>query len=172
MKGQKARVYFIVATLVALLGNAFFPKIPLLAYSPYLAYIFINKSLKSALWHCYFCGLIIDCTQSTLPFGFTSIAYCLVTVALYKQKWTIFDDNSLSLSIFSALFSLIFSALQLITMYFNKVPIRLSAKTVGSELIYMSLIDAMYAYLGFTLLDIVISYLKKNRFPFFIFKKL
>ncbi|MCH9630794.1 MAG: hypothetical protein S4CHLAM37_08000 [Chlamydiia bacterium] len=172
MKKHKALIFFCVASFFALFSRAFLPNLPILAYSPYLAFVFISKPLLKALWHSFFCGLIIDCTQSYLPFGFCSIAYCIITVILYKQKWTIFEDNSFSLSIFAGSFSFLFSSMQITVMYFRKIPLALSSSYFVKELLLMPFVDAIYAFTCFTSLFLVVAYIKKNRFPFFLLKKL
>lgn len=172
MKKNKALVFFIMATFFAFFGSALFPNLSIIAYSPYLAFIFITNPLLKALWHSLFCGVIADCLQSYLPFGLCTIAYCLITLILYKQKWTIFEDSSYSLAIFSGIFSFLFSWIQLAVMYFIKIPIILSFKYFTFEFLIMPLIDASYAFICFTSLFLLISYIKKNRFPFFLLKKL
>ncbi|PCI92334.1 hypothetical protein COB11_07640 [Candidatus Aerophobetes bacterium] len=172
MKKNKALIFFLVASFFALFSHALFPSLSILAYSPYLAFVFITKPLLKALWHSFFCGLIMDCAQSYLPFGFCSIAYCIITVILYKQKWTIFEDNSFSLSIFAASFSLLFSCMQVSVMYFIKIPLKLSFSYFVKELLLMPFVDAIYAFVCFTSLFLIKTYIEKNRFPFFLLKKL
>ena len=109
--GQQ-KLFFLFATLFAAIGTSCL-SIPLLAYAPYLAYTLMKHPLKKALWHSLFCGVIMDMLQSTLPFGYSSLGFCLVTLILYRQKWWFFNDKLLSLSFFSALFSFVFSFFQL-----------------------------------------------------------
>lgn len=170
MSKNKSTLFFIVATFFAIFGHSL--HLPILAYSPYLAFTFQANPLLKALWQSFLCGLIADSLQSALPFGSCAFCYTLATLALYKLKRTFFEDKIFSLSIFSTIFSILFSFMQVLIFYFMKTPLHFTFTSFVFELAIMPLCDGVYAFICFTCLYFVFSYIKKKRFSFFFIKKI
>lgn len=168
---SQQKTFFLLATLFAVIGTAFL-SIPLLAYAPYLAYTLMRHSLKKTLWHSLFCGVIMDTLQSTLPFGYSSLGLCLVSLILYRQKWWFFNDKLFSLSFFSAFFSFLFSFFQLGILSIEKKPLLLSWMTLCTDFILMPLCDGLYAFIWFTGPYLIYNQIKKHGFNFLFIKKL
>ncbi len=140
-------VSFCLALAAALFGTALLPGVRLMAFAPFLALVYMRKSLIASLWMACLCGLLIDLLTSQYRFGINGLIYCLVTAALYPQRKHFFDDKSLSLALFTALISLLATLLQLLV--FEK-GISLTWKLALSDLIGMPVLDGVYAFIWFT----------------------
>jgi len=142
---------FALAISAALFGTVFFPNLRLMAFAPFLAIAYNRLSLTSALWISTLCGLALDLFSSQMHFGFFSLSYALTTLLIYQQKRHFFDEKPQALSIFTALISIVATCIQLLLNYLFDKQILFSWKLVMSDLIGMPMIDALYAFLWFTL---------------------
>jgi hypothetical protein len=167
----QTQIFFLFSTVFAFLGMTLFP-IPLLAYAPYLAHMLMTKPLKSALWHSLSCGLFMDALQSSFSFGFCSLEFCLVTLILYQQKHWFFNDKLFSLSLFSSLFCLGCSLLQLGILSLKKRPILFSWSLIGTDCLLVPLYHGIYAFICFTIPYLIYLQIKKYDFNFIFIKKL
>lgn len=164
------KIFFSIASFCTLTLTSL-TSLPLLFYAPYLAYVLMKHPLKKALWHSILCGVIMDSMQSTIPFGYTSLGYSLVTLLLYRQKWLFFNDKFFSLSFFSAFFSFIFSFFQFGVLYFVQKPLNLSWISLCSDFIFMPTCDGLYAFILFTAPYLIYHQIKKHGFCFLFIRK-
>lgn len=165
------KIFFFIATVCALISTPLF-SFPLLAYAPYLMWVLMHKSLKEVLWHSLLCGAIIDMLQSTCAFGTSSLCYVLVALVLYRYKWWFFNDKLGSLSLFSLLFSILFSFLQWISLNVQTHTLQLSWYALMSDFILMPICDSLYAFICFTAPLIIYEQIKKRGFHFLFMRKL
>lgn len=159
---QKKHLFFLIATTFTLLQPIFITK-PILAYAPYLVFILMNSPLKKALWQSIICGLIMDLIQTSLPFGFSSLACTLICLALHKQKSFFFNDKFFSLPLFTAFFSILYSLIQQLFLYTQKKGFDFSWFSIFSDYLVMPALDALYTLLFFTTPLYLYSYIKRKR---------
>lgn len=147
----KSRLAFSFALLCTLFGPIFFPGLHLLYFAPYLVICFYQYSRIEVLWRAFGCGILLDLLSSAPFFGFSSLKFCLVTLALFGQTRNFFEDKLSTLPLMTFLFSFLTTAISvLLTLFFgNGFP--LSIKWVATDLIIMSAADALYALLVFSL---------------------
>lgn len=77
--------------------------------------------------------------------------YCAVTWFLYHQKQNYFEDSLSTLPLLTAFFAILSTLIQAFLMYFMDSPIVLSWQWMWSDLIKMSLWDALFAFIWFTI---------------------
>lgn len=141
---------FFLALAIAIWGTVFFPTVRLFAFAPFLAIVYTKRSLLSSLWISALCGLIIDLLSSEMRLGAYAFSYSLVTLVLYQQKRHFFDEKPLALSLFTALIAASATLVQAVMLYLFGNKIELGFLWVVTDLLGMSLLDALYAFVWFT----------------------
>jgi rod shape-determining protein MreD len=159
----KNKTAFLLALLFTLLGPIFFPKWHLFYFAPYIVISYYQCSRIAALWRSYMCGLILDLLSSAPFFGFSSLNYCLVSLALYSQKRNFFEDKLSTLPLMTFLFSLLSTLITLILSLFFGHHLRLTWQWPATDLLFMPLADALYASLLFSLPFHLLHYLRHLR---------
>ncbi len=138
-----------------------FPPTPLVFYAPFLILALGRFSLTVCLWLSLFSGLLLD-LFSTSFFATSSINYLLATLAFYPIK-NLFNEKSLSISIASALFSLLFSLIE----FFLFLLFKRNEAHFFSIFLATPLFNALYALLWFALptkgIEMIQQAWKKNR---------
>jgi rod shape-determining protein MreD len=156
---------FFLALFVALFQTAFFPKLRLMAFAPFLALVFMRVGFVRALWLGLACGVAMDLLSSQMRFGLYALNYCLTTLVLYHQKRHFFDDKSLALSLFTVLVA---SVSTLIEILFRHLPF--NGKLIFTDVIAMSFLDGAYAFLWFTCPTKLYYLIKQIKWRKLIFK--
>ncbi len=110
----------------------------------------MQKSYTASLWIATLCGLIIDLLSAQHRFGLYALTFALTTLILYNQKNQFFDDKPLGLSIFTAVISMLASLIQLIIVSAFGNSVSLSLELLLTDVLAISFIDAIYAFLWFT----------------------
>jgi rod shape-determining protein MreD len=152
---------FLLALFAALFGNVFFPYLHLSFFAPLLALSFYAATLSKSLWISLGCGLILDLISSEFRFGLYSLTFVLATLLLYAQKKHFFEDKPLALSLFSSLIAAFLTVLQFILVHLFDRGIPFSILTVFTDVIFMSAVDGLYAFLWFTCPMRLYIYIKK-----------
>jgi len=148
MKKIPLNALFAIALFFALFGTALFPRWQLLAFAPFLVFSYYRISLLQALWISCGAGLILD-FLSTPHFGLMALNYTLTTLILFPQKRHFFEDKPFTLSVFTALFSLLSTLLHLFLFYtFETHPVSFTL-SLWTDLLFMPCIDGVYAFLCF-----------------------
>jgi len=129
----------------------------LIYFAPLLIFLFYRLSYISILWISIFLGLFQDVFSSNF-FGINALAYFFSSLFSYNQK-KIFNDKPINLSIFTMLFSLIYSFLLPILFFMLDKKVGLSIKWLITDMIIFPMIDGIYAFLFFA-------------FPIWLFDKL
>lgn len=107
--------------------------------------------LKNVLWTSLGVGLIIDLFSSSPLFGAHAFAYTLTTLLLYSQKKHFFPDSLSTIPILTYFFSLLSSTLLLMsTLLMVSLPLTFSS--FATDFVIFPFLDALYAFLVFTLL--------------------
>ncbi len=143
-------ISFGLALLAAIFGSVFFPYLHLSFFAPFLALTYHAATLSKSLWLSLVCGVILDLLSSEFRFGLHTLTFVLATLVLYAHKRHFFEDKPLALSIFTAIISTILTLLQFILVHLFDRGIAFSTLTVLTDVIFMSLVDGLYAFLWFT----------------------
>lgn len=141
---------FSLALFAAVFGSVFFPYLHLSFFAPFLALSYHAATLSKSLWLSLICGVILDLISSEFKFGLYTLTCVLATLILYAQKRHFFEDKPLALSIFSAIIAAILTLLQFVLVHLFDRGITFSILTVLTDVIFMSLVDGLYAFLWFT----------------------
>lgn len=152
---------FLLALTVAIVGTVFFPAIRLFAFAPFLALVFIRSDFVTSLWMAAVAGLVIDLLSGQMRFGAYSLCYCTTAALVYHQKRHFFVDKPLALSLYTALIASVCSTLELVSLYALDVHPPLNMRLFLTDVIGMSLVDAVYAFLCFTCPMKIYPYLKR-----------
>lgn len=151
---------FILALCVALLGTCLFPSVRLIAFAPFLALLFMRANFLSALWISALTGLLLDIFTSQMRFGSYSFCYCLTALFTYHQRRHFFADKPLALSLYTALIACVCTLLELVMQSAGSGKLAFTARLILVDVIGMSLVDAIYAFVCFTLPMKIYNYLK------------
>lgn len=163
---------FLLAFAVAIMGTVFFPAIRLFAFAPFLALVFIRADFITSLWIAALTGLIIDLLSSQMRFGAYSFSYCLTALVVYHQKRHFFVEKPLALALYTAVISTVCSALELVFLYAFDAHPPLNLRLILTDVMGMSLVDAVYAFICFTCPMKIYPYLKRlANFKQLLFKK-
>lgn len=149
---------FLLALSATIFGSIFLPSFHMMTFAPFLALAYMRKNFLSALWLAFFSGILMDLTSSEMRFGMHALSYVLVTLFLYKQKHHFFDDQPLALSIYTALIS---SFTSLILLIFRRLAF--TPSFLFTDLFFMPILDAVYAFFWFTCPLQLYHYGKKMR---------
>jgi len=152
---------FSLAFVAAVFGNVFFPYLHLSFFAPFLALCYHASTLSKSLWLSLLCGLILDLISSEFKFGLYTLTFVLATLLLYAQKRHFFEDKPLALSIFTSIIAAALTLLQFVLIHLFDRGISFSALTFVTDVIFMSLVDGLYAFLWFTCPMRLYIYIKK-----------
>ncbi|MBI2743192.1 MAG: hypothetical protein HYX48_04670 [Chlamydiales bacterium] len=152
---------FILALMVAIFGTAFFPSIRLFAFAPFLAIVLMRSSFLTSLWIAAGTGLLVDLLSSQMRFGAYSVIYCLTALLIYHQRRHFFADKPLALTLFTLIISLVAGSLELVFLHALDSRLPINWRLLITDLVGMSVLDALYAFLCFTCPMKVNEYLKR-----------
>jgi rod shape-determining protein MreD len=143
----------------------------LIAFAPFFAIIFERSSYVKSLWIAVLCGLILDLFSSQLYFGLYGICYGITAAICYHQKKHFFEEKPLALSLYSALISSISSlALIVLTLLFDR-QFPLTLEMIISDGFVTPILDALYAFVWFTVPIKVYLYLASGKWKKYFEKK-
>jgi rod shape-determining protein MreD len=148
--------FFVYTCALTLFLPVLFPHLALLYFAPFLILSFYSKNKLTALWLALICGLIIDLFSTHARLGLNALNYCIVTWFLYPQKYHFFEDSVTTLPIMTLLFSLFSTIIQVALFYLFDQRIALSWNWIKNDLLWLPIVDAIYAALGFSLLYILL----------------
>jgi rod shape-determining protein MreD len=137
-------------------------EIKFIFFAPLIIFLFYRTSIISILWISAILGLIQDLLSSNF-FGFNTLCYTLTTMTLYKGK-RFFNEKPVNLSIFTAVYSIIFSIFSPILFFIFDKKINLSIKCLGTDLIMYPILDGIYAFLFFSIPIIILEKITKYGF--------
>ena len=162
---EPRRFFFIIALIVSFAQTSFI-SIPFLGFAPYLSACMSQDSLRLLLWRAFFLGLITDLFSTSFFFGSTGIIFMIISALLYKQKGWFFNDKIYTLSILTFCFSFSYTSIIHLMFYLQKLPLELSIQSIGSEFIFTPLLDALYAFVLFTLPESFYELIMRRKFAF------
>lgn len=152
---------FSLAFFAAVFGTVFFPFLHLSFFAPFLALCYHASNLSKSLWIAVVCGVILDLMSSEFKFGLHTLGFVLATLVLYPQKRHFFEDKPLALSIFTVIIAAGLTLLQFVLIHLFDRGISFSALTFLTDVILMSIVDGLYAFLWFTCPMRLYIYIKK-----------
>ena len=139
-----------LSIVFAIYGSIFFTDIKLFAFAPFFAITFQRIRFIPSLWICLLSGLFMDTISSQEHFGAYAICYTVVGFVSYGQKRHFFEEKAIALSLYTLLISSIFSlSFMIITRFLGK-GLALSPEFLFSELVFTPFLDALYAFIWFT----------------------
>ena len=161
---KKVPLYFpfLLALFMTFFGSIFFSNIRLITFAPFLAIAYNRLSFPKTLWLSFGCGLIIDLLSAEQHFGLYALNFVIVSAVLYPQRRHFFEDKSTALSFFTAIIAAVSTILQLVLVHLFDVGMLVSWKTFLSDVVGMSLLDGIYAFLWFTCPMRLYSYIEKT----------
>jgi len=136
--------------MAAIFGSVIFPYLHLSFFAPFLALTYHAATLSKSLWMALLCGVILDLISSEFKFGIYTLTLVLATLILYAQKRHFFEDKPLALSLFTAIISGVLTLLQFVLVHLFDRGIPFSSLTALTDVIFMSVVDGLYAFLWFT----------------------
>jgi hypothetical protein len=101
----------------------------------------------TCLWLALGIGLILDLYGSHEPFALLAAVYCVSCWLLYTAKPLFFEDSLSTIPILTALFSMISTIIYAFALSFFSGNHPLSLEWMVSDVLLMSLVDAIYAVL-------------------------
>jgi rod shape-determining protein MreD len=137
---------FAIACFFALFNSALIPQVKLLVFSPFLAILYNRCSFQACLGIACLCGFMIDLFSTDLRLGIHALNYCLVTGVLYKQRRHFFEDKPLAICLFTGLISTVSTIIQWLLISLCGKPFILSKELLATDLIFMPVIDMVYAF--------------------------
>ena len=152
---------FSLALVAAVFGSVFFPYLHLSFFAPFLALTYHASTLSKSLWLSLACGVVLDLISSEFKFGLHSLTFVLATLILYAHKRHFFEDKPLALSIFTALISGVLTLLQFVLVHLFDRGLPFSILTALTDVVLMSAVDGLYAFLWFTCPIKLYIYIKK-----------
>lgn len=149
---KKVPLYFpfLLALFMTLFGTIFFPSIRLATFSPFLAISYTRISFVKTLWIALGCGLIIDLLSTRQHFGLYALNFVITSAVVYPQRRHFFEDKATALSFFTAIIAAFSTTLQLLLAHLFDRGMVVPWTTFLSDIIGMSILDGIYAFLWFT----------------------
>lgn len=157
---------FLFALVPALCFPVLLPSLRLHFFAPFLIILIYKKNRTFCLWTAFICGTIFDLFGSYQHLGLWAFNYCLTIWILYPQKRNFFEDRLSTLPIMTLLFSFLSTFFQILLLETFESHLSLSFTWVLSELLFMPLMDALYAFLLFTLPSFFLF--KPNKHEYFL----
>lgn len=149
MKKLPLWVYFSLSLIALCFGGAFFPSIRLAPLAPFLVVCFYRLPFRQCLTLAFVSGLLIDLLSTQFRFGLFGVIHLLASALLYGQKKHFFEDRPLPFCLYTSLTSTFLSGLSLLAAKFSSMEMAISFPVLLSDLVFMPLIDGLYAFLWF-----------------------
>lgn len=124
---------------------------PLHYFAPFFICVIYCASKNQALWLALACGIILDLFSHHTPFGFYAIANVVGIWIFYRIKQHFFADHLTTLPILTALYSALVTILEVSLLFLLDQRFHLTWSWMLFDLLLLSIADALYAGIGFTL---------------------
>jgi cell shape-determining protein MreD len=141
---------FLVAFLCLLVSPLLFPSWPLTYFAPPLVIVLYRRPLLTTLWYGILAGLVIDLLGGG-KLGFHSTCYLLTLLAITPLKDVFFADRLTTVPLLSVFFGAISTLIGFFLLKIVSQGFSLHTGWILTDLIFMPLIDGLYAFLLFTL---------------------
>ncbi len=156
LRKKNLRTVFFISLCFTLFTPALFPSIKLFFFAPFIIILFYQKPFIKCLWGALLSGLIVDLFSAHSHLGLHAINYITAVTILYKQRKHFFSDSATTLPLMIFFFSIIATLLQIPILYVFEQKISLSKSWILSDLILMPFFDALYGFVFFVLIDLIV----------------
>lgn len=146
---------FFFCLLLTLIIPSIFTSARLTFFAPFLIISMYKEKLSTTLWFGLGCGLFLDLLSSYPRLGVHSLNFCIVLLVLYPQKRFFFADSLTTLPIMTFFFASLSSLIMVFQAYSFDIKGMLSMQWVFTDLIFMPIADATYAFCCFILPGII-----------------
>lgn len=147
---MKPFITFLLASAAHFFLAPLFPSLHLFAYAPFLVLFLIHSTLLRSLGAALGVGLLLDFTSSA-PMGIHALNCFFTSFFLYRYRKHFFKDNPYNLPLFTSFFSFTSTILYALLFFLFDRRVLFHGRWVLADLLFMSLIDGLYAAAAFTL---------------------
>lgn len=151
LEDKKISIAFGITLIATLCSPVVFSGWRLMFFAPFLIILYYKKSFLTCLWSSCFCGLLLDVLSAHTHLGLYAMNYTVTTGLLYNQRRHFFADSISTLPLMTLFFSLLSTMIQWGLMYAFEQRVFFSWQWVLTDLIYMPVLDALYAFICFVL---------------------
>lgn len=138
-----------------------FPGCHFFTFSPLVVFYLVHTSLLTTLWASLGLGLLVDLVSSS-HMGVNALNFFLTSFLLYRQRKHFIKDNPYNLSLFTMLYSIVWTLLYAVFIFLFDRRILFHGKWLAADLIIMPALDGLYAYICFTLPFAFLDKMKKR----------
>lgn len=137
--------------LLTLFTPCFFSVVPINFLAAPLVMLFYNSQRSTAVWLAFLSGCFCDSLLLSPRFGFLGLSFALTSWFLYDWRLYFFKDSRLTILIMTYCFSFFSTVVQNIIALFFDLPIAFySLRSFLSDLFFMPLVDALFAWTIFS----------------------
>lgn len=159
---------FCITLLFTLYVPVVFPSFRLIFFAPFIVMSYYRKSESTCLWLSLLCGIILDLLASHIRFGMHALNFLLTTAILYRMKQNFFEDSPAALAILTFFFSVLSTLIQLVQFYAIGKGMAITPEWVLSDLIAMPALDALYAFICFTVPSLLFGKPRRRGSDYFL----
>jgi cell shape-determining protein MreD len=141
---------FLLSTVALFVQAVFSLPFVLFVYAPWLCLCVLRSSGLKSLYLAFLAGSLMDLIGND-PMGVHALNYVLVVAGLYRFRKLFLVDHTWHLSLFTWMFSLSSTLLQLFLLFLFDRRVPFAGQWVLGDLIVMPLADALYAFVWITL---------------------
>ncbi len=123
------------------------PSVRFLTFAPLITLIMSRFSFHYTLWLTSLIGVLMDLHSINFPLGFFGLNYCLSTLVVYRYKKYFLEEKPHIFALYSVLFSFIATTIHFILSATFEMNIKLHILTFFTDLIFMPILDGIYAFL-------------------------
>ncbi len=145
-----------------------FPSLRLMFFAPFLIIALYQKPLKSCLWLAFWCGFLLDIFSSNGRLGLYALDFCLTVLILYPQRRHFFADSISTLPMITFCFSMLSTLMMALLLYSVESYNVFSWVWVVTDLFYISMMDALYAFCCFILPALVLNKPRRRGKDYFL----
>jgi len=164
-KEKFKKLKFFLLLFIAMISMIFFSSfvnIKFIYFAPFIIFLFYRFNFITILWISTLLGFFQDLFSSSF-FGISAISYLICSIILFREK-RFFNDKPINLSIFTIIYSVIYSLFNPILFFIFDKKINLSIKWVATDLLIFPLLDGIYALILFAMPILLIENFTKFGF--------
>lgn len=148
---DRTKLLLVYSLSLAIITPVLFPQLTFFFFAPFLVITYYKKPLITCLWLSLFCGLFIDLLSSQTRLGLHALNYCIVTKILYSRKFLLFEDSISTIPLNTFFFAVLSTLIQVCLLNAFGKDIVISWQWIKSDLFWMSLWNACYAIVAFSI---------------------
>lgn len=142
-------LFFLFQSIIAsILIGTIWPHLKINAYIPFLIILMLSSTFGKAMWMSCFSGIILDLISSN-NFGIHALNFTLITFFLYRYN-RFFNDRPINICFYTILASMTSTLIYFFLYFIFKNAFSISIKWIFTDLLFMSIIDGIYAFIWFS----------------------